>query len=428
MNRAVIVARTEFLALIRTKTFVIGVLLAPVMVGLSIGFQVLTEGRADVPERSLAVLDRTGRLYDAISRAATDHNTRTREGHGEAEPQFMVSRVDAAAGDVGALKVELSDRVRNKTLFAFIDIPPHILDGRASGDERIGYYSGAPSSTTLRVWLEDVLGREIVARRIESAGVETRLIADLTRGADVVTFGLLERLPDGRVREAPRASSLQTFLLPYLLFLALMTAAPQLLTAVIEEKLGHISEVLISSISPFQLMMGKLIGSGAVSVVLALVYFAGAAYAAFMTGQWDFIQPALAGWFVVFLVCAVLIFGAMFVAIGAACSDIKDSQNMMQPALLFILLPMIASPIVFRAPDSTLAAVVSLVPTASPFLMLLRLTLTPSPPLWQVLLSVVLTASTAVLFVWAAARIFRVGLLMQGKPPNLPELLRWIRE
>jgi len=122
-----------------------------------------------------------------------------------------------------------------------------------------------------------------------------------------------------------------------------------------------------------------------------------------------------------------LIFGSVFVAIGAACSDIKDSQGMMQPVMIFLLIPMFMAPVVLRQPHSTFAVIASLVPLWSPFLMLIRLAMTPPPPMWQVALSLVLTVGTAVCLVFAAGRIFRVGLLMQGKPPNLPELLRWIR-
>ena len=100
---------------------------------------------------------------------------------------------------------------------------------------------------------------------------------------------------------------------------------------------------------------------------------------------------------------------------------------MMQPVMLILLLPMFASPIILRQPGSTISVVASLFPTATPFLMLIRLAMSPPPPLWQVGLSVALTLATTVLFVWAAGKIFRVGLLMQVKPPNLPELLRWIR-
>jgi ABC-type Na+ efflux pump permease subunit len=100
---------------------------------------------------------------------------------------------------------------------------------------------------------------------------------------------------------------------------------------------------------------------------------------------------------------------------------------MMQPVMLFLLLPMFFAVIVLRQPSSTVSVVASLWPTASPFLMLIRLAMTPPPPVWQVALSVVLSFGTTALFVWAAGKIFRVGLLMQGKPPNLPELMRWIR-
>jgi len=82
---------------------------------------------------------------------------------------------------------------------------------------------------------------------------------------------------------------------------------------------------------------------------------------------------------------------------------------------------------VMRAPNSLLSVIVSLVPTNTPFLMLMRLSMTPAPPMWQVALSIAISITTAAGVVWAAGRIFRVGLLMQGKPPNLPELLRWIR-
>jgi ABC-type Na+ efflux pump permease subunit len=213
----------------------------------------------------------------------------------------------------------------------------------------------------------------------------------------------------------------------YLLFIALMSSAPQLLTAVIEEKMSRISEVLISSITPTQLMLGKLLGVAGVATLLALIYLGGGVYALLQTGQFELVRPTLLVWFVVYLLCAVLMFGSVFVAIGAACSDLKDSQSMMQPIMIFMLLPMFASAIVLRQPNATLSVMASLFPTASPFLMLIRLAMTPPPPMWQVALSVVLTLGTTAVFIWAAARIFRVGLLMQGKPPNLPELMKWIR-
>jgi ABC-2 type transport system permease protein len=428
MNRVLIVATTEFLTLVRTKAFIIGLLMLPVLIVLSIGFQVFAARQGDVDDHRFAVIDRTGELFDALAAAAADHNVASGLTAPRKGPHFLPERVDPAAADT----VALSGRVRSKDLFAFVDIPATALDVSRTDPDQIRYYTETPSYTALPDWLHSTLEHEITARRFQTSTIDPAAVDRLTRPATVTTLGLFERRADGTVVEGRRINQIQTILLPfammYLLFIALMTSAPQLLTAVIEEKMSRISEVLISSISPMQLMGGKLAGVAAVSVLLALVYLGGGAYAAISAGQFDLIRPPLIAWFLVYLVCAVLIFGSIFIAIGAACSDIKDSQAMMQPVMLVLMLPLFMSPVVLRAPNSLLSVVVSLVPVATPFLMLVRLALTPPPPLWQVLLSVVLTVSTAVGLIWAAGRIFRVGLLMQGKPPNLPELLRWIRQ
>lgn len=191
--------------------------------------------------------------------------------------------------------------------------------------------------------------------------------------------------------------------------------------------MSRISEVIVSSITPFQLMMGKLLGGAAVSMLLAVVYLAGAYRAAAYWGYADALTWPLVAWFLVFLICAVLLFGALFVSIGAACSDFKDAQSMMTPAMLIVMLPVFTWTAVLRAPDSPLAVGLSLVPPATPFLMLLRMTLRPSPPTWQVVLSLVLVLATVVAAVWAAGRIFRTGILMHGKSATLGEMIRWVR-
>ncbi len=127
-----------------------------------------------------------------------------------------------------------------------------------------------------------------------------------------------------------------------------------------------------------------------------------------------------------FLILALFIFGSLFVAIGAACNDLKDSQNMMTPVMLLVMIPIFTAGSVLRAPDGTMAMVLSMVPTAAPFLMLLRISLQPGPPMWQIVVSVTLMAGTALVVVWAAGKIFRTGLLMQGKSATMAEMLRWI--
>jgi ABC-2 type transport system permease protein len=425
MKRVLIVATTEFLAIVRTKGFLIGILVVPVLIAVMGG---LTRMRSDgdTEDRRVAVIDRTGVLYDALVTAAAERN-----GKAGAGPHFVLEPAGGADAD-GSSAIALSQRVRDKDLFAFVDIPANVLDATGTDAGQINYYTQSPSYTPLPQWLGSTLDRAITARRFEAIAIDPARAASLTRPTRLATLDLFERRPDGTIVEARRVSQVQTVLLPlammYLLFMAVMTSAPQLLTAVIEEKMSRVSEVLIASIPPVQLMAGKLLGVAGVSVALASIYLGGGIYAALTTGNFDLVRPALIGWAFLFLVCAVLIFGSLFIAIGSACSDLKDSQAMMQPVMLFLALPVLMSTFVLRAPNSPLSVGLSLFPPATPFLMLVRLALTPAPPMWQVLLSLALTAATAALFVWAASKIFRVGLLMQGTPPNLPELLRWIRQ
>jgi ABC-2 type transport system permease protein len=173
--------------------------------------------------------------------------------------------------------------------------------------------------------------------------------------------------------------------------------------------------------------MGKLLACASVSILLAAIYIVGGLVMAGSYGYAGAITPAMMGWFMLYLFMAVLLFGAIFIAIGAACNDLKDSQNMMTPALIFLMVPVFTWAAVLRAPDSPLSMALSLFPTATPFLMLLRIALQPGPPLWQVLLSVVLMGATTVFVVWAAGRIFRTGILMQGKSATVGEMIRWVR-
>jgi ABC-2 type transport system permease protein len=241
----------------------------------------------------------------------------------------------------------------------------------------------------------------------------------------------VQRGADGAISEPVEVDRLATigpamFLL-ILMFMTVMTSAQHLLNAIIEEKMSRISEVLLGSVSPFQLLMGKLLGVTGVSVLLALVYFAGAVLAVSQTGRWDLLNPALIGWFFLFLVCAALMYGALFLALGSACSSISDAQSLLQPAMMLLMLGYLGSFVAMRAPDSGLAMAMSLFPTMSPFTMILRMAIPPGVPMWQVAVSVLLLMAATGGMVWAASRVFRVGILMQGKAPNLPELMRWIR-
>ena len=429
MRKTLIVTQSEFGTLIRSKAFVISVVVMPIIMAGSIRLVQATLD-SDTKDRTFAIIDYTG-VLGAPLKALAERRNETANGPAGARvgPRFLPVELPVQGGDAETLRLEVSDRVRRKELFAFVEIPAGILDPDSGAE--ILYYSDQPSYTGLRDWLRVSTNGLILNERFKASSLDHGHVARLTRPAPIENLGLLARDEDGRVRPAEKVDAVRTFGVPavmmLLMYVTIMASAPQLLNSVIEEKMSRISEVLIGSVTPFQLMMGKLAGSVGVSMVLSMVYFAGALGVATYYGYADAVTPVMFGWFAVFMIMGVLIFGAIFVAIGAACTDLKDSQNMMAPVMLLVMIPIFAWAAILRAPDSSMAVTLSMIPTASPFLMLLRIALRPGPPAWQIAMCVALTAATTVAAVWAAGKIFRTGLLMQGKSATLAEMVRWVR-
>jgi ABC-2 type transport system permease protein len=204
-----------------------------------------------------------------------------------------------------------------------------------------------------------------------------------------------------------------------------MGSAAPLMNSVLEEKMQRIAEVLLGSIPPFQLMLGKLLGSVAVSLTTATVYLVGTYAALERAGYAQYFPWHLIWWFVVFQALAVLMFGSIFIAIGAAVTDLKEAQSMMTPVMLLLIAPMFVWFNVVREPNSTIALAMSLFPPITPMLMIVRQAVPPGVPVWQPLVAITLVITATMVCVFAAGRIFRVGMLMQGKGAKVSEMIRW---
>jgi ABC-2 type transport system permease protein len=233
----------------------------------------------------------------------------------------------------------------------------------------------------------------------------------------------------GEVAAAKRTNEISTLVVPMsmmmLMFMMISMGATPLLNSVLEEKMQRIAEVLLGSLSPFELMMGKLLGTIGVAMTVAVIYFAGGAITIFKLGASEFIPLHILPWFFVYLIAAILMFGAMFIAIGSACNDLKEAQSLMMPVWLLVVAPMFVWFQVVRQPMSQFSTVISLFPPCTPMLMLLRQSTPSGVPAWQPWVGLGAVTVCTLISVWIAGRIFRVGLLMQGKPPRLGELARW---
>jgi len=437
-----VVATTEFGSAIRTKSFIIGILLLPVITGASVLFQLFLARHPDTRTRTIAIIDRTGELYPALDRAGATYNSQAIDVEDKTtiRPRIQASRINfASQGEVDpSVVLELSDRIRRGELDAFVVIPPQAIEVPSTivaQPPTMEYHSDNPNDDVIRTWLVAAVNDEIRARRFRSAGIDPAIADRISRSVAIENLGLVDRerlTPGGQpaITAAQKVDRVRTFVVPAILmfsmFFVIMTSAPQLLNSVIEEKMNKISEVLLGSIAPFELMLGKLLGNAAIAMLLAGLYLGGGYGVALYYGYADFVSAWLLLALGLYLFLAILLYGSLYMAVGAACNELKDAQSLMMPVMLLSMFPAFVWLPVLRNPSSALAVGFSLFPPASPFLMLMRLALHPAPPVWQVGLSLVLTILTALFCIWGAGKIFRTGLLMQGKTPSYRELARWV--
>jgi ABC-2 type transport system permease protein len=189
--------------------------------------------------------------------------------------------------------------------------------------------------------------------------------------------------------------------------------------------------VLVSAVPPFQLMLGKMLAASLVTLTLSAMYLGGAVVA---LNQIEQVPPAIVAalgpsaiaWFLVFLVVALLIFGAVFAALGAACSDPTDAQSLIGPVMLLCFVPALFLEPVLNGSGGLVPRLVSHFPPAVPMLMFVRVLVPPGVPWWELLICAVITGGFIAGAVWAGAKIFRIGLLAQGQSPSWRTLLQWL--
>jgi ABC-2 type transport system permease protein len=417
------VATNEFGSAIRAKAFLISLLFLPVIMGVSIAFQLFLAKRADTKTRTVAVVDPGGDLFAAIENAAEAYNRQAVDPTGKAiRPKIVVTNVEPASADNDRQIPDLSERVRRGELDAFVVIPAATIHPppEPAQPPALAYHSDNPNDDVVRKWLDTAVNTEVRARRFRAAGIDPATALRVNRPVAIDNLGL----------EAEKVDPIRTAAVPavlmFIMFFVTMTSAPQLLNSVLEEKMSKISEVLLGSITPFELLLGKLAGNTGIALFLATLYIGGGYIVASYYGYGDVVPIWLLAALGFFLVMAIMLYGSLYMAVGSACSELKDAQSLMMPIMLLSMFPVFVWTAVLQNPSSALSVGMSLFPPASPFLMLMRLALHPTPPLWQVLLAVILTTGNALLCVWAGAKIFRTGLLMQGKAPSFRELARWV--
>jgi ABC-type Na+ efflux pump permease subunit len=268
--------------------------------------------------------------------------------------------------------------------------------------------------------------------RFKVLGLESEKVQLANRPVSFAPTSPYERTTAGEGGEASvkakeEGFDLATFFAPFgmmmLMFMVIFLAAQPMLESAMEEKSQRISEVLLGSVSPTQLLTGKLIGNVAASLLVFALYAAGA-YAFLVQRNMQHLVPmSLVPWFLVFQILGVLFFSSIFIMIGASVRDLKEAQSLLLPVWLFMMLPMMVWFIAVRDPLGPVAITLAMFPPSAPMMNVLRLGTGVTIPIWQPILGAILLAVATAMVIWVAGRIYKMSMLRSDSVKTLGQLL-----
>lgn len=428
MKKIWIVLKSEFLRRVLSKWFIIGTLLAPLfLIAISVLPAMLGVAASEADQREIVVVDETGLLTDRI-KAASDN-----------QYSFITSDFSIE---------ELRERVLEGTYNGYLYIPASLTEGEGEAE----FYSAEGSGLSGGMRLERIVTRALEAHRLEAYEISDEIKEILNTSVAVRTVKLTEA---GEEEDSAAFYSILGYIMGFIIYGAMFIYGAYVIQGVLEEKTTRVIEVMVSSVRPFEMLMGKVLGIGAVGIVqmvvwsvlmLALVFFSGSVLALFLNpadlnlpaeasqqellNAIDFsiptINPSVFVWFVLYFLGGYLLYASLFAAVSSVVEQQQDAQGLLMPIYALIIIPIMFIVFFVESPNSTLAITLSMIPFFSPILMVVRVAVT-EVPFWQVALSYILLLGTFVGAMWVSSRIYRVGILMYGKKPNLKDLMRWVR-
>ena len=436
MSKFLIIFRREYAQVVKKKSFVIGLVLTPVLMSAFIVLPaLLTRMKSDKTE-PMAVIDQSGLgIGEQFARSLDEYKI----GDSEDVPYYSVEQVfeidPADTVRFDQVSDSLSNLVAEKELkyFAVLKHDAHLADSN------VYLVTNSDNFTSLRRF-ERQLSKLLASARLESSDVNLSVDSLLT----------LTHSIDLSVRDTKGVS--MPFLTKYfsalvfvmILFGTILGYGQMVMRSVIEEKNSRIMEVMISSVSPFQLMMGKIAGLGAATLTQVAAWFVMGAGLFFLRSSFDMdpsidriiFNPAIIVFFALFMVSGYMLFSTMFALLGSIVNSDKEAQSFVAPITMLLILPVILGISVVQDPNSMLARVLSLIPFTAPTMMMMRLVfIAPSLTEYSLFSGIVGEASLAFLsvtvafavMVWLTGKVFRIGILMYGKRPTLPEIIKWVK-
>lgn len=435
MTKLWIVLKREYLLVVKKKSFLIGLVLTPILMA---GFMVVPAMLARTESSSaepLAVIDRSGLgVGDRFAEALAEYKLEDSDDpYYDVQEVFNLSYSEESRFE--SLHDSLSREISDKALkyYLVVNPDPQVVDTNlylvTNSDNFVTY-------KRFRGTLSDILS----AIRLENSDINLSVdsVLHLTHRTDLA-------VKDTKGEETPfEIKYFAGIIFVMIIFMMIFYNGQLIMRSVIEEKNSRVMEVLISSVSPFQLMLGKVFGLGAATITQMAIWLGIGGTLYLMRGALEInpaidrivFNPVIVVFFVLFLIVGYLLYATLFALIGSLVNSDREAQNFVAPISMLLVLPMIIALHVVQEPNSTLSTTLSFIPLLTPTLMMLRVifvapTLTEyslfSGIVGEAALGFLVAAASTVLMTWLSARIFRIGILMYGKRPTLPEILKWIR-
>lgn len=421
------IAKREYMARLRSKGFWISTFALPIlMAGWSI-LPSLMVAKTAAGQR-LAVVDETGRVAERLVEILSEWAIPGAKQLGDSPVSFDLEIVQPET-DTLSQRERLDEAVLAGDYDAWLWISDDLL-----AKDQVEYCAESVANFITQEVLGSAVSRVVRRIRLEDAGYDARVVADLSRGVGLETIRLSE---EGSRAEGGFGGFAIAFALFMILYMTTLIYGQQVMHGVLEEKSSRVVEVLLAAVQPVDLMAGKLVGICLAGLTQLGIWF-GTAVALTAPGFLTLfaflpegvtlptIPPSLIVHFFLFFLLGYFLYATFYAMIGSAFNNTQEAQQASSIGVIFVVAPWIFMFPVINSPDSTMAVVTSLIPLFTPFLMLLRIAV-KTPPAWQIALSYVLTLATCGFMIWLCARVYRVGILMYGKKPTIKEIWRWVR-
>ncbi len=402
------IIRREFVESVRKKSFLFGLVATPALLLLLISLPILARGIVGPEHIELWIIDHTAK-YGELLRDSLAGEPMT-----PGAPAFQVNVYDPESAPPES---QLAAAARDGDITAWIVLPEDFARSR-----ELEYHSASITDPAAVEALNGRAQKVLTRARAQELGLDSEDVDALLLPVQVKTF-LTGRTG---VEEADfTVVYLRAVALVMILFFALLPTGQILMRSVIEEKTNRVIEVLLSSVTPRELMVGKILGLGAVGLTLLAAWCACGVLLALRAGQFP-IAPDQLGIFLLYFLPGFFLYAAIFASVGSVCSSERETHPFQTPISLTLAIPVFLGFAILQEPNHVIWHVASFFPLITPSLMLFRFVIR-QPPLWEIAATWITLVAATVGMMWAATRVFRVGILIYGKRPTIPEILRWVR-